>query len=119
MQTSTLTQKGQVTIPADLRHALGLHPGDILNFHKQSNKIIITKQNKDIIFKLLNELLENKIFLIQRQDLFEAALRFFENSSVGFSDCLILAESNTNGNTYLYTFDKKLAKLDGAKELKY
>jgi AbrB family looped-hinge helix DNA binding protein len=32
MQTSTLTSKGQVTIPAELRKKLGLEPGDQVGF---------------------------------------------------------------------------------------
>lgn len=32
MQTSRITSKGQVTIPADLRKKLGLEPGDQVGF---------------------------------------------------------------------------------------
>jgi AbrB family looped-hinge helix DNA binding protein len=32
MQTSTLTSKGQVTIPAEIRKKLGLEPGDQVGF---------------------------------------------------------------------------------------
>jgi len=31
--TTTITSKGQVTIPAGLREAIGLHEGDKLDFH--------------------------------------------------------------------------------------
>ena len=32
MSTSTLTSKGQTTIPKDIRNRLNLHPGDRLEF---------------------------------------------------------------------------------------
>ena len=32
MQTSTITSKGQVTIPAEMRKQLGLEPGDRVGF---------------------------------------------------------------------------------------
>lgn len=32
MATSTLTTKGQVTIPKEIRDRMSLHPGDVLDF---------------------------------------------------------------------------------------
>ena len=37
MSTSTLTSKGQTTIPFDIREGLGLNPGDRIEFHLLSN----------------------------------------------------------------------------------
>lgn len=48
MHTSTLTSKGQVTIPADLRNLLDLHAGDSLVFQAVDNKVIISKKKDDI-----------------------------------------------------------------------
>ncbi|HET9033608.1 MAG TPA: AbrB/MazE/SpoVT family DNA-binding domain-containing protein [Dokdonella sp.] len=41
MQTSNMTSKGQVTIPAELRRDLGLKPGDKVRFVKRGSKISI------------------------------------------------------------------------------
>jgi antitoxin PrlF len=41
MQTSNLTSKGQVTIPAELRRDLGLKPGDKVRFVKRGSKVLI------------------------------------------------------------------------------
>lgn len=38
MQTTTVTQKGQVTIPAPIRKALGLKKGDQVRFSLSKNK---------------------------------------------------------------------------------
>lgn len=48
MKRSTITSKGQITIPSSLRHALGLHQGDIVSFEHADNHIIITKQKNHI-----------------------------------------------------------------------
>lgn len=36
---TTLTKKGQVTIPVDIRHRLGLEPGDKLSFAIEEGEI--------------------------------------------------------------------------------
>ena len=43
MLASTLTVKGQATIPAEVRKALLLHPGDRVIFKITDNKAIIAK----------------------------------------------------------------------------
>jgi AbrB family looped-hinge helix DNA binding protein len=37
MASSTVTSKGQITIPADMREALGLRPGDRVGFHLEKD----------------------------------------------------------------------------------
>jgi antitoxin PrlF len=43
MQASTVTSKGQTTIPARVRKALHLHSGDVVVFEIKGNKAIIEK----------------------------------------------------------------------------
>lgn len=43
MLASTLTSKGQTTIPAEIRKALNLHPGDVVRFEIKDHKAVITK----------------------------------------------------------------------------
>jgi antitoxin PrlF len=43
MIASTLTTKGQATIPSEVRKALSLHPGDKVLFEIVDHKAIITK----------------------------------------------------------------------------
>lgn len=49
MHSSTLTSKGQVTIPADLRQALDLHPGDTVAFEPFDNKVLIFKKETTLL----------------------------------------------------------------------
>ena len=47
MQPSTLTSKGQVTIPADVRKRLGLHPGDRVAFLVEGDEVrLVRKENR-------------------------------------------------------------------------
>lgn len=48
METSTLTQKGQVTIPASLRKRLGIQPGDRVAFIEDDGKIVLKPVESDI-----------------------------------------------------------------------
>lgn len=41
MSTSSMTQKGQVTIPAEMRKALGLNSGAKVRFSRQGKKITL------------------------------------------------------------------------------
>jgi AbrB family looped-hinge helix DNA binding protein len=40
MSTATLTSKGQITIPKDVREALALEPGDRLSFELREDGIV-------------------------------------------------------------------------------
>jgi AbrB family looped-hinge helix DNA binding protein len=47
MQTSTLTRKGQVTIPAGVRKRLGLHPGDRIAFIVDGDEVrLVRRENR-------------------------------------------------------------------------
>jgi antitoxin PrlF len=47
MPTTTLTSKGQVTIPKTIRDELNLQPGDILSFEiDKGNKITVRTEKK-------------------------------------------------------------------------
>lgn len=48
MRTSTITQKGQITIPAALRAQLDLAPGDKVVFYAHDHEIVLIKQKDDI-----------------------------------------------------------------------
>lgn len=48
MYSSTLTSKGQLTVPVELRRALDLHPGDRVVFESIDHKILISKKKQDI-----------------------------------------------------------------------
>jgi AbrB family looped-hinge helix DNA binding protein len=48
MLTSTMTQKGQITIPAALRAELELQPGDQVAFYIHNHEVILVKQKDDI-----------------------------------------------------------------------
>ena len=48
MPSSSLTSKGQITIPSDLRKKLHLQPGDKVTFEEKNGVITITPANDDL-----------------------------------------------------------------------
>lgn len=48
MQTSTLTTKGQVTIPVELRKRLGLHPGDQVGFVVEDGEVRLVRRERRV-----------------------------------------------------------------------
>jgi predicted nucleic-acid-binding protein len=69
----------------------------------------VYKIGKVSLVTVLEHLLNNPDYILQRSDIFEAALNLFRQSQADFSDCLILAESQ-DAETVLHTFDKRLGK---------
>jgi predicted nucleic-acid-binding protein len=67
------------------------------------------KVDKMTLLSVFEHLLLNPAFVLQRRDVFQAAVALFKQSQAGFADCLILAE-NLDINGCLYTFDKLLSK---------
>ncbi|MGD0002410.1 MAG: AbrB/MazE/SpoVT family DNA-binding domain-containing protein [Bryobacteraceae bacterium] len=49
MPTATVTSKGQITIPAEVRKALNLEPGDRIDiFEVENGRFALTARNKSI-----------------------------------------------------------------------
>lgn len=48
MDSSSLTIKGQVTIPVEVRKRLGLQPGDRVGFVIENNQVILLKKESNI-----------------------------------------------------------------------
>ena len=66
MQMTTVTQKGQVTIPKPIRQALGVEPGQKVAFEKKKDQIII-KTAVDF-FSLRGSLKSRKPFDVKAMD---------------------------------------------------
>lgn len=43
MAAHRLTSKGQVTIPKSMRDAIGLHPGDVVEFEREGERLFISR----------------------------------------------------------------------------
>ncbi|WP_252176240.1 AbrB/MazE/SpoVT family DNA-binding domain-containing protein [Endozoicomonas sp. 4G] len=48
MSTSSITSKGQVTIPSEIRAKLQLQPGDKVMFEEKNGMIVLTPMSDDI-----------------------------------------------------------------------
>lgn len=72
--------------------------------------------DKAKIVTVLQALLGKQSWVLQHSERFALAVEKFSTSNAGFADCLILAESQ-HENLTLWTFDRKLGKLEGAQHL--
>jgi AbrB family looped-hinge helix DNA binding protein len=43
MSTATITSKGQITVPKEIREALGVRPGDRLAFHARGDGTVVVE----------------------------------------------------------------------------
>jgi antitoxin PrlF len=48
MKTSTVTTKGQVTIPVEIRNRLGVRPGDRIRFRELDAGVVIDRQENSV-----------------------------------------------------------------------
>jgi antitoxin PrlF len=54
---ATVTSKGQVTVPVEIRERIGVKPGDRLRFHlSDSGRLTVTAIHRRSIFERLDEL---------------------------------------------------------------
>jgi predicted nucleic-acid-binding protein len=74
--------------------------------------------DRDRIATAVAMLLEHEQIAIQDPDIVAAALtRYSERARPGFTDCLVLEIARRAGHLPLGTFDKALARIDGAERL--
>lgn len=45
--TTVVSEKGQVTIPKQLRDRLGIRPGQVLDFREERGRLVATKAHAD------------------------------------------------------------------------
>jgi predicted nucleic-acid-binding protein len=67
----------------------------------------------------IDMLLNHEALVIQDAEVVALALeQFRKRTALGFSDCLVLEIARKSGHIPLGTFDRDLAKIDGAKHLR-
>jgi antitoxin PrlF len=50
MSTATITSKGQITVPKEIREALGVRPGDRLAFHaREDGTVTVEAETVDLM----------------------------------------------------------------------
>ncbi|MBY9017640.1 MAG: AbrB/MazE/SpoVT family DNA-binding domain-containing protein [Candidatus Lokiarchaeota archaeon] len=65
--TSIISEKGQITIPKEIRDKLGIVQGDRLVFDLKGNEIIIKKTGTNKVSKILKEQKSWKISSVEFQ----------------------------------------------------
>ena len=60
-------------------------------------------------------LLDHKQLILQNREVVGSALAIYRRKpALGFSDCMVLEQARRNGHAPLGTFDRSLAKIEGA-----
>ena len=73
--------------------------------------------SKDLA-KMIEMLLDHRDLVLQDSEAVQDALKLFKaKPALGFSDCMMLHLARKAGHLPLGTFDRSLAKVDGAQEL--
>lgn len=54
--TSTLSQKGQVTVPAKIREFISAEAGDQIQFSIENNNVIVSVKKKDSLLSLFGSM---------------------------------------------------------------
>lgn len=78
----------------------------------------VYKRNAKSLATAIEMLLHHEHLILQDSDAVAAALDLFRSRpSLGFSDCLMLQVARKAGHLPLGTFDRGLAKIEGAQKL--
>lgn len=85
---SKVTAQGQISVPAKVRRKLGIGPGSVLDLALEDSEVVSN-----------------------------ALANFRQRPALGFSDCLVVSVARKAGHLPLGTFDRNLAKFEGATRL--
>ena len=76
MATATMTSKGQMTLPKDVRDDLGLKPGDKIDFLKEGNRYVLRprKVKASDLYGILHRPGDRKMTPEEEDEAYAAAL---------------------------------------------
>jgi predicted nucleic-acid-binding protein len=78
----------------------------------------VYKLHPEVLATSIEMLLDHRHLVIQDAEIMAAALVLFRaRPALGFSDCLMLQSARRAGHLPLGTFDRNLAKVEGAQKL--
>ncbi len=123
METTTLTSKGQLTLPKAVRDKLHLKTGDRLRVEvTKDGRVVLCElvwvlesgygYSRDQLGEFMESLLHTRQFEFESRDAALAALRQYRQGKADFADALIGAANRSIGCKTTVTFDRKAAGLD-------
>jgi predicted nucleic-acid-binding protein len=74
--------------------------------------------NKQSVVQAMGHLSVSPLYVLQNDKQFQRAIDKFAQHNADFSDCLILEEASTL-NCELFTFDRKLSRLNGVNRVDF
>jgi AbrB family looped-hinge helix DNA binding protein len=126
MASSVVTSKGQITIPKEVRDALGVDAGDRIEFVEGAQgrfEIVLCElawvlaecygADEARIRAAIDGLLAARQIAVEAPELVRKALRAWTQSGADFADALIGEIAAAHGAGKTLTFDRAAAKLPG------
>src|SRR6266496_2174311 len=121
MPSATLTSKGQITIPAEVRAALGVSFGDRIDFVEVEKGWVMRSfydASRQQIQRVVEALLRTRGVIVERSDLVWMALGEYCRGNADFGDYLIEQYGREAGCEYTLTFDRSASNTAGMKLLR-
>lgn len=126
---SRLTAQGQVSVPAEVRRRLGIGPGSFIEWEQDGDKLVLVELSRvlESVYELershiataIEMLLDQEHLVVQDPETVAGAVKAYgRGTGSNFADCMILEVARSAGHLPLATFDRKLAKAEGAQRLR-
>lgn len=113
---ATLTSKGQITLPKQIREQLDLHSGDRLDFVLCETAWVLSRAygyTREQIAIVLRQILLTDSFDVEDHALAWDALYDYQGTKADYADCLMMRVNHRRGASATFTFDKGAGKLSG------
>jgi AbrB family looped-hinge helix DNA binding protein len=118
MPASTLTSKGQLTLPKAIRDRLGLHEGDRAEFRVTADgRVVVEAATVDL--RDLRGVLKNRGKQVSVEEMEEAVRRAFDRfveRGGDYADYLIVERCRAAGCERVASFDRGLGQEEGVFE---
>ena len=72
------------------------------------------KFSRERMVQFVNAVLEAESFVLENREVIESALFAYASGKAGFPDCVILESARRQGFDKMFTFDRDLARAEGA-----
>ncbi|GEM_PF-480496 len=112
---SSVSEKGQVTLPLEIRKALGVKPKDKVSFRLEEDgvKVVLVGSPLESSFQVVPPLKKNLSYKEMVEIAAEEHAQHVAHSFLGFVDALNVAHMERAKITAIYSFDRDFDRIPG------